>query len=284
MVEGLVPYSDNDSAATSSNDEDDERVAAEPKPGGAAQDAGHTAAPAEHRSAKRARSAGGAAVANLADTRAPSRKLQTLRNFPHQEGNFATTVFLPVRLSDAQHAALQDVYNQLRKQAPTLQVAAWTGAATSAQEVPAEHHISVSRTVALRYAQVDEVIGSLQHNLRKLAKFDASFGGLKVLENDNASRIFVCLMMNDGKAHTCNVVRAVDKTLRTNCLRTFHEDPKPHVSLAWDFPEHRIEVEAAVASCNEGSASARDRPVLAAKVDIVCCQVGQKQYTVWPAP
>lgn len=35
---------------------------------------------------------------------------------------------------------------------------------------------------------------------RSICRFDTSFVGLEVLVNDNASRIFVCLMMNDGKA------------------------------------------------------------------------------------
>lgn len=123
MIEGLVPYSDDDSAATGSLDGDDQTAAVEHQQGGATGSAGHTDASAEYRyftgrnlndtqvmvlpsigrklrcavirPAKRARLAGSAGAADPADTPTPSRKLQTLRDFPHQEGNFATTVFLP---------------------------------------------------------------------------------------------------------------------------------------------------------------------------------------------
>lgn len=52
---------------------------------------------------------------------------------------------------------------------PDLVCTCWQ-AAGALHKVPAKYHISVSRTVALRYAQVDEVISSLRHRLRKTSK------------------------------------------------------------------------------------------------------------------
>ena len=40
--------------------------------------------------------------------------------------------------------------------------------------VPLEHHVSVSRTVPLRYAQIDMLIAALQHQLRRQSRCDPS--------------------------------------------------------------------------------------------------------------
>lgn len=44
-------------------------------------------------------------------------------------------------------------------------------AAATLQKISTQYHVSVSRTVALRYAQVDEIVSSLRHRLRKLSKW-----------------------------------------------------------------------------------------------------------------
>ena len=194
---------------------------------------------------------------------------------------------------------------QVQNHAPTMKIAAWSGASAGeqaslwlafgtfiicatimcrglltychaafqqsaccvgTQAVSAQQHISVSRTVALRYTQVEEVVGSLRHRLRKLSRclpgmtwllcsihsnsymsctqsvacnalframplwhnkdavtqathlpypaqqsnsrhlcrFRTDFRELAVLANDNASRVFACLMMDRGTAEVWN--------------------------------------------------------------------------------
>jgi hypothetical protein len=55
---------------------------------------------------------------------------------------------------------------------PSTAVLCWHQAVCCAytQAIPAEQHVSVSRTVALRYSQIEEVVGSLRHRLRKLSR------------------------------------------------------------------------------------------------------------------
>lgn len=102
----------------------------------------------------------------------------------------------------------------------------------------------------------------LKHSVLLACRFAASFGLLDMLTNDNESRVFVSLTMDEGKpqasrcinleAHchhpgilhsvcrrkalsslwhaavvllpqTCDIAKAVDRTFRPNGLRSFHE-------------------------------------------------------------
>ena len=215
-------------------------------------------------------------------------------------------------------------------------------------------------------------------------RFEAEFGKLAVLANDNASRHFACLMMDHGtaevrcgrvvrishavlvllpqsndmpcKLQTCGIIKAVNKTLRTNGLRTFHEVLRHAgtsylIAFAFSSKLHNLHVRgycqdvhtagpatscvsrlglirrlqcigsrggqtertictaasvahtdcegvvsdargftdmhtASIRACCRATVGMEKSADSNAKmqVEVVCCQVGQKRYTVWPAP
>lgn len=213
------------------------------------------------------------------------------RAFPHQEGAFAFTVFIPVHLVQEDVSRHQKIFDQLKKQVPSLQLTKWSpdtsgGQGTeAASRVSSEQHISVSRTLSLRFAQVDVILSSLKHRFSTVSTFDVTFGGIECLLNDQALRVFVCNMVTSGMAQTCAIVASVNKVVQPHGLQTFHKEPKPHVSFAWTSGDNLQQLQSAI-QATEGlyANSTTGCVTFTTKVSSICCQVGQKRHVLWSAP
>lgn len=216
-----------------------------------------------------------------------------LRVFPHQEGIFAFTVYIPVTLNHEVRLRHQALFDRIKQKVPSLQNTKWNSSNSDEQgavdddTVSEEQHISLSRTLGIRYAQVEGILSALRHEFAKLRPFVISLSGLECLSSDAGVRLFVCNMVRDGKEKVCRLVAKVDRAIRPHGLQTFHEDPRPHISFAWDTGSQLEAVQSAVDDIDtqrQSLCAQNPDPTptdFSNKIDRICCLVGQKQHTLW---
>ncbi|KAK9796299.1 hypothetical protein WJX73_008460 [Symbiochloris irregularis] len=191
-----------------------------------------------------------------------------LRSFPHVEGNYATHVYITVPLP----AAYQ------RAAATLLQQMAWPGLEPLTSETASDQvlHLSLSRTVAIKRPQIEDLVSKLQRALVKVERFIISFKEWAVLVNDEGTRSFLCLAVTQGHDQVCRCIRQVDKAFMLFSLQRFYEDPNPHVSVAWVLGNQRAALLERLQS-----AGPQSLPEWQLQVQKIECRVGQHTYEVW---
>ncbi|EFJ44917.1 hypothetical protein VOLCADRAFT_118507 [Volvox carteri f. nagariensis] len=169
-----------------------------------------------------------------------------VRTFPHVVGNFPTVVLLPVPGMDE---ALDAVYRRVRRLLPDLEpmtqdlppeaaanaapprsgggggggggrrdvaLGEQQGLYGGLQGTPVQphrgYHISLSRTVPIRHAQIAPLTALLAEGLSAVTRcFQVSLAGLRPFANDEGTRSFVSVMVTHGSEQV----------------------PMPHVSVGW---------------------------------------------------
>ncbi|XP_034390339.1 U6 snRNA phosphodiesterase [Cyclopterus lumpus] len=143
-----------------------------------------------------------------------------LRSFKHEQGNWATYVYLPYHPEDEFGELLEEL----------LSLAGAIGAVWTPQE---EFHLSLSQTVVLRHHWIQPFNQSLRAGLVHCKRFVCLAGRLKVYCNAERTRTFLGMEVCTGHAQLLDLVQAVDRTMTEFRLETFYQDPSFHVSLAW---------------------------------------------------
>jgi len=96
-----------------------------------------------------------------------------------------------------------------------------------------EFHISLSRTFSVRRQQIEPLIDGLRLVLKRHSGFHASLSSHRVFNNDERTRSFLSLPVCLGFHETCGLISSVDTFLRHFGCSEFHQDPQPHLSIAW---------------------------------------------------
>ncbi|TNN55005.1 U6 snRNA phosphodiesterase [Liparis tanakae] len=125
-----------------------------------------------------------------------------LRSFKHEQGNWATYVYLPYHPEEEFGDLLEEL----------LSLAGAHGVVWTPQE---EFHLSLSQTVVLRHHWIQPFNRSLRAGLVQ------------------SKRTFLGMEVCTGQAQLLELVKAVDRTMTEFRLETFYQDPSFHVSLAW---------------------------------------------------
>lgn len=208
----LVPYGESDS--------DDDAAVTEPDKDPKAVGSTIPVAPRQHSTSEQAGHQG------------------RVRSFPHVTGNYPTHVFVAVPAPKHVRTALQQLTEQLKPLLdglhPVVDSVGQKRALPSTQgSVQDSYHLSLSRTIPIKYDQIDPLIGSLHTHLAATHSFSLKLGQLKVFINDQRTRTFLALGLQTGAEQVCQIIHKVDVAFRHHGLQTFHEDPDPHVSIAW---------------------------------------------------
>ncbi|XP_056273725.1 U6 snRNA phosphodiesterase 1 isoform X2 [Pseudoliparis swirei] len=143
-----------------------------------------------------------------------------LRSFKHEQGNWATYVYLPYHPEEEFGDLLEEL----------LSLAGAHGVDWTPQE---EFHLSLSQTVVLRHHWIQPFNRSLRAGLVQSKRFVCFAGRLKVYCNAERTRTFLGMEVCTGQAQLLDLVKAVDRTMTEFRLETFYQDPSFHVSLAW---------------------------------------------------
>lgn len=143
-----------------------------------------------------------------------------IRSFKHEQGNWATYVYLP--------------YNPVEEFTDILEKVISTAKSHGIDLKPQEEfHLSLSQTVVLRHHWIQPFTQSLKAGLTSCSRFTLSAETLKVYCNAEKTRTFLGLEVSNGHTQLLDIIKVVDKTMTDFKLETFYEDPSFHVSLAW---------------------------------------------------
>jgi hypothetical protein len=97
---------------------------------------------------------------------------------------------------------------------------------------------SLSKTFVLQYHMIDPFVNALKSGIAKgrlhstVAPFHFTFKGSQVFVNDERSRSFLGLVVNEGLDDILQLIGVVDATMKQFRLETYYDDPHPHASVA----------------------------------------------------
>ncbi|KAM6972928.1 U6 snRNA phosphodiesterase 1 [Aplochiton taeniatus] len=150
-----------------------------------------------------------------------------IRSFKHENGNWATYVYLP-------YFPEEDFEELL---AAVCAAAAAHGVVLTQQK---EFHVSLSQTVVLRHHWIQPFTQLLKKSVEGCSRFVCSAQRLRVYANAEKTRTFLGMEVTTGQVHLLELMKLVDEVMVEFSLDTFYKNPSFHVSLAWcigDFSE-----------------------------------------------
>ncbi|RUS84176.1 hypothetical protein EGW08_008063 [Elysia chlorotica] len=148
----------------------------------------------------------------------PAMHQNRVRSFPHEVGNWATYVYIPVRKDERLLSFVQNVTEQLLPQG---------------FEILPEFHVSLSRTVAIRHHWIEPLVDSLKDKLQDISTSVCEIVDVKLFTNDEKTRTFVCLELADDDTELLKYVEAVDSSFKDFRLAPYYENPSFHISVGW---------------------------------------------------
>lgn len=149
-----------------------------------------------------------------------------IRSFKHENGNWATYVYLPYHPEEEFGLLLEELLVKAKAH----------GVVLTPQE---EFHLSLSQTVVLRHHWIQPFTQSLKAGLMHCKRFLCSAGRLKIYCNAEGTRTFLGMEVTTGHSQLMDLTQAVDRTMKEFDLDTFYKDPSFHVSLAWCVGDRR---------------------------------------------
>lgn len=96
-----------------------------------------------------------------------------------------------------------------------------------------EIHISLSRTIFLKYFQHDRFCKLFFENLSGISKFYLSFDSFKSYVNDDKTRSFFSLNVGTGYDKLFNIMKKIDEIVVSFHQKPFYIPPQYHASIAW---------------------------------------------------
>lgn len=168
---------------------------------------------------------GDSAEQELHDNAVSDAESGRVRAFAHFPGSWATFVYLTPRLD-----GLTSLFNQLINEAMSIE-----DVKSVKWKMIEDPHISMSRTVTLRYHEIPHFTAHLKAEIVKTsnAKFPYSFEEMGFFSNDQANTSFLALKVGKGKDEMLSLLRIVESCLKSFSMPTFYENPEFHVSFAW---------------------------------------------------
>ena len=177
------------------------------------------------------------------------------RQFPHVDGQFACSVFIPAPAPPPTALHIPPNFTAIPGD---------------------ELHLSLSRTVPVVDAQRHSILAELTKAVKKVtsakrrAKLDVRIGPQTLpLANDDASRTFLALAAHDPTSTLHDLVDATTAVFIRHGLPGYYPEKLMHVSVAWRIGDHR----------------ARTPPLDGGRtytvpVDRVVCRIGKKDFGI----
>lgn len=197
------------------------------------------------------------------------------RQFPHVEGNFATHVYISAHSPESVKTALLAELDRQKEAFSNLEVLGQSVKPDS-QSIAKPFHLSLSRTVPIKFHQIDPLIASLQAALKQQHSFQLEFCGWRVFMNDEQTRTFLAIAAGLGATEVCASIDKVNRALQKHHLQLFHEKPDPHISVAWLLGNHHQALSEHISKGKLADINWTQT------VDSIQCCVGQRIFRVWP--
>lgn len=189
-----------------------------------------------------------------------------IRSFKHEQGNWATYVYLP-------YSPVEEFTEILEK---FLSVTKSHDVDLMPQE---EFHLSLSQTVVLRHHWIQPFTQRLKAGLAACRRFICSAGRLKVYCNTEKTRTFLGAEVSTGHTQLLDIIKVVDKTMTDYRLETFYKDPSFHVSLAWCIGDMTTQLNSCLKELQSIMDSHEDGPfTLSLNCAEIRCRTGNKVF------
>ena len=133
-----------------------------------------------------------------------------------------------------------------------------------AAQVELAPHISLTRTMTLRHSQVEGFVEGVRRSVADVGAFDVGLGDARMLHNEDRSRCFVSLGVDQGCDSVLRLIEAMDALVVRFDKQAFYQPPTPHVSIAWALREAPEEEEEEGTSDCSSRRDADARPSAAA--------------------
>ncbi|KAJ3548482.1 hypothetical protein NM688_g5293 [Phlebia brevispora] len=156
------------------------------------------------------------------------------RTIPHVDGQYASYVYIPLRLSRSSplYNFLRDVLSTARAAVPSLHPIGVDAAADPVNPNP-ELRISLTRPIYLRAHQREEFKSAVRAVARRSQQFTASFAQFAELVNDERTRTFLTLEVGAGHLEFKALSDALVPILDTFRQELYYKAPRFHASIAW---------------------------------------------------
>ncbi|XP_067934172.1 U6 snRNA phosphodiesterase 1-like [Watersipora subatra] len=152
-----------------------------------------------------------------------------IRSFPHERGNWASYVCIPVPYSDD--------FEELSASLTEILRASCTQHSFHAIPSP---HISLTRTLKLRHHWLADLTQGLLQMCSLYKQFYISLRDVQVYTNDEKSRTFISVKVVSGDDHLTSIVHKLNSLLTEYNLPPFYQEASFHVSLCSCVHDARV--------------------------------------------
>ncbi|XP_030765823.1 U6 snRNA phosphodiesterase isoform X2 [Sitophilus oryzae] len=151
-----------------------------------------------------------------------------VRSFAHERGNWPSYICIPFEA----HMGLQNFLLAIKKIVPEYIELKQCN----------DFHISLTKTVILRYIWITPFVQSVQEYIKCFNKFMIVFGNAKVYCNEEKTRTFIGIEIKSGYDSLLKIVENLNHSLSEYKLPPFYEDPSFHMSIAWCLGDRQSEL------------------------------------------
>ncbi|KAF8312331.1 hypothetical protein DL93DRAFT_2126061 [Clavulina sp. PMI_390] len=165
----------------------------------------------------------------------PSLHQGRTRSQPHVEGNWATHIYVLLKLSSSHHPKLLKLLRRAvaaaTRRVPQLHSFLDSSGDQGGNET--ELHISLSRPLFIREHQKDLVKGAVKQSASSKSCFRASFASFTTFTNDDKTRAFLSVEIGAGHAECEELALGLNDVLDELRQQGYYAEPRFHASIAW---------------------------------------------------
>ncbi|KAF7799381.1 hypothetical protein EIP86_010613 [Pleurotus ostreatoroseus] len=166
----------------------------------------------------------------------PSLHQGRIRTVPHVDGQYASYVYVPLRVpqKSSLYKFLREVISTAQVDVPALHpIGIDVDDSTKDSSGEVELRISLTRPIYLRAYQREEVKSAIRTIARRITRFSASFAQFAELTNDERTRTFLTLEIGAGHVELKALSDAPIPILSQYRQQLFYDEPRFHASIAW---------------------------------------------------
>ncbi|XP_011172829.1 U6 snRNA phosphodiesterase isoform X2 [Solenopsis invicta] len=188
-----------------------------------------------------------------------------VRSFKHERGNWVTLIYINYTSSDCFHTWINSVLSKLPVEGSII----------------SNLHISLSRTLVLKFHWIESFVESIKQSCRKFNKFVLQFTDIRVYCNEERTRTFLGIYCRDEDGMLKCLTDVFDNVLAEYQLPSFYKDTSYHISFFWCLGDKRACLKeilpSLTSSLNKFLAENMEEAYM--HVNDIQCKIGNKCYT-----